>query len=472
MIHVCSLLTALLLAAGALGQGAPRRAPARRPPNVVFILADDLGWTDLGCYGSRYHETPNLDRLRREGMQFTDAYANGPNCAPTRACLMTGRYTPRHGVTQVGDRPRGPAELRSLVENPSRTRLPLEEMTLAEALRRGRGPRYAAGHFGKWHLGAADSGPLAQGFDVNVGGNGAGSPPGYFAPYSQPLPGLEQSETGEYITDRLTDEAIRFMEANRERPFFLYLSHFAVHVPLQGKPELVKQFTAKPKAGGHGNAVYGAMLRSLDESVGRVMEALDRLGLARHTLVVFTSDNGGWSGATSNAPLRGYKRMLYEGGISVPLLVRWPGKVGAGSTCAEPVISLDWYPTLLAIAGKPPPPRVALDGESLLPLLHGNPGLERDALYWHFPHYLEAGPNVAGRWRTTPAGALRSGNWKLLEFFENGRLELYNLRDDMSESRNLAAEQPERARGLHRRLQAWRERVGAKVPRPAGETRR
>jgi arylsulfatase A-like enzyme len=460
------LLAALVAAhaASAAGQG-----PKPAPPNIVFILADDLGWTDLGCFGSRYYETPHLDRLCAEGMKFTHAYANGPNCAPTRASLMAGTYTPRHGVTQVGERPRGRPEDRKLREEPSRTDLRLEEFTLAEALRAG---GYAAAHIGKWHLGAGPTGPESQGFDLNIAGDRAGSPPGYFAPYSKPLAGIGRGEKGEFLPERLTDEAVRFMEQNRARPFFLYLSHFSVHVPIQAKPELIAKYEAKPPAGGHSNPRYAAMVHSLDESVGRVLAALDRLGLRERTLVVFTSDNGGWSGATSNQPLRGFKGMLYEGGIRVPLIARWPGRVRPGSVSETPVISLDWYPTLLDAAGLKPAPGQTLDGESLVPVLRDGRAGETRSLYWHFPHYLEAGPNVPGPWRTTPAGAIRRGDYKLVEFFEDGRRELYDLKNDPSESRDLAPEQPETVRKLHDDLQRWRQQVGARIPQPQASAAR
>lgn len=452
------ILLALLPALCGVARGDQK---AERPPNIVFILADDLGWTDLGCYGSGYYETPNIDRLAQEGMTFTHAYANGPNCAPTRASLMTGHYTPRHGITQVGDAPRGRLQARKLIEIPSRTELRRQEWTLAEALKTG---GYATASIGKWHLGEGETAPETQGFDLNVAGDHRGSPPGYFAPYRKQLPGIGASPAGEYITDRLTDESVRFMEANRERPFFLYLTHFAVHSPLQAKADLIARYESRPRTEHHANPRYAAMIHSLDESVGRVLAALDRLKLQDNTLVVFTSDNGGWSGATSNHPLRGYKGMLYEGGIRVPLIVRWPGKVRPGRRSEAPVITVDHFPTLVDAAGIEDYRPHVLDGHSLVPLLTGRGTVGDRALFWHFPHYLEAGPRVSGTWRTTPAGAIRKGDFKLVEYFEDGRLELYNLKKDPGEKQDLSRRRPRKTRELHRRLQEWRASVGAKVP--------
>ncbi len=457
---------ALALAAGGMGAGRTA-ADTSRTPNFVFILIDDMGWRDVGFMGSRYYETPNIDRLAAQGMVFTDAYANAPNCAPTRACLLSGQYGPRHGVYTVGSSERGSAAGRKLVPVTNRTTLPAEIITLAEAL----GPTgYRSASMGKWHLGVdPDSGPVAQGFDVNVAGNRAGAPPSYFSPYRNK--NLPDGSKGEYLTDRLTEEALAFIEANRDRPFFLYLPHYAVHTPIQAKQKLVAKYKKKSPDGGQGNPEYASMIESVDQGVGALMAKLDQLGLADNTVVVFFSDNGGVGGyrelgiaggeITSNRPLRGGKGMLYEGGIREPTIVRWPAKVKPGTRCATPVIGLDFYPTFLEIAGAEKKPGQILDGESLVPLITQTGGLKRDAIFWHFPAYLQGG---GGTWRTTPGGVIRRGDWKLIEFFEDNRLELYNLADDIGEATDLAARMPDKTRELHDRLVAWRKAVNAPVP--------
>jgi len=457
---------ALALAAGGMGAGRTA-ADTSRTPNFVFILIDDMGWRDVGFMGSRYYETPNIDRLAAQGMVFTDAYANAPNCAPTRACLLSGQYGPRHGVYTVDTSARGSAAGRKLIPVPNRTTLPAEIITLAEALKPA---GYRSASMGKWHLGVdPDSGPVAQGFDVNVAGNLAGNPSSYFSPYRNK--NLPDGPKGEYLTDRLTEEALAFIEANRDRPFFLYLPHYAVHGPIQAKQELVAKYRKKAPDGGQRNPEYAAMIESVDQGVGAILAKLDQLGLADNTVVVFFSDNGGVGGYrelgiegaefTSNRPLRGGKGMLYEGGIREPAIVRWPAKVKAGTRCATPVIGLDFYPTFLEMAGAEKKPGQVLDGESLVPLLMGTGTLKREAIFWHFPAYLQGGRRT---WRTTPAGAVRSGDWKLIEFFEDGRLELYNLADDIGEATDLAEKIPEKTKELHDRLVAWRKAVNAPMP--------
>lgn len=428
-----------------LGRAALADEPKARP-NFVFILIDDLGWTDLGFTGSAYYETPRIDALAGEGVVFTSAYANAPNCAPTRACLMSGQYTPRHGVYTVGTPERGPSERRKLVPTPNTTELGTEHVTLAEALKSA---GYACACIGKWHLGTeVPHRPQDRGFDVVY----ERSHRGHF------------TANGDYLTDRMTDKAIEFIEAEREGPFFLYLSHHAVHTPIQAKPELVDKYKQKTPDSEHHNATYAAMIESVDQSVGRVLDALDRNDLARNTVVVFFSDNGGYANATSMHPLRGSKGMLYEGGIRVPAIVRWPGVTPAGRRCDVPIIGLDFYPTFLEIAGAPKPSGHILDGESLVPLLKGRDRLERRAVFWHFPAYLEPYNDRQWPWRITPAGAVRKGDWKLIEFFEDGRTELYDLQDDLSESHDLSKERPDKARELHQLLRQWRQRLGAPVP--------
>lgn len=436
-------------------------APAAKQPNVVLILADDLGWADLACYGSKFHRTPHLDRLAAGGMRFTSAYASCPVCSPTRAALLTGKAPARLGITDwLPGRPDRPDQ--PLARPPLPQQLPLDEVTLAEALKK-RG--YTTGHIGKWHLGGEGYGPEQQGFDSNIGGDHTGTPLSYFAPFrnkGRSMPGLEKAPPGEYLTDRYAAEAERFLERHRETPFFLYLAHNAVHTPLRAKADLIKKYPQKMVLGRQSNPVYAAMLESLDDSVGRVVRKLDELNLTDRTIVIFTSDNGGLATlegpgtpATVNAPLREGKGWLYEGGLRVPLIVRWPGVVKAGVTSDVPVISHDLYPTLVQAAGGTPG---AVDGVSLLPLLEGGAAPEREALYWHYPHYA----NQGGR----PGGAVRAGAWKLVEFDEDGRRELFDLSKDLSENRNLAADRPEVVERLAKRLAAWRKDTGARMPRP------
>lgn len=431
-------------------------------PNVVFILIDDLGWRDVGCNGSSFYETPNVDRLAREGMRFTDGYAACTVCSPTRASLMTGKYPARLHLTDwIAGHARPYAKLRI----PQWTQfLPLEEVTLAEAVRPF---GYTTGFIGKWHLGDREEyWPLQQGFQVNIGGYSRGQPPSYFAPYR--IPTMDEGPTGEYLTDRHANDAVAFLEAHRDEPFLLYLSMYAVHTPLQAKPDLIAKYEAKIRQApdkAQGRAVYAAMVESMDQCVGRVLDALDRLGLTRNTVVFFTGDNGGLIGSmkdpiTNNAPLRAGKGSAYEGGVREPFLVRWPGVTKPGSVCADPVISVDVYPTILDITGAPGDPahNRAVDGTSLVPLLRGGAALGREAIYWHYPHYHPGG--------ATPYGAVREGDYKLIEFFEDQRVELYNLRQDIGETTDLAATQPELAQRLRERLAAWRTAVGAQMPTP------
>jgi arylsulfatase A-like enzyme len=436
--------------------------PGRRPLNILFILVDDMGWRDVGFMGSRYYETPHIDALAAEGMVFTQAYTNAPNCAPSRASLLTGQYTPRQGIYPVGNPDRGDSGRRKLLSIPNETTLPADAFTVAEGLREA---GYATASLGKWHLGdGAETGPLGQGFDVNIGGNHLGHPASYFSPYrNEDLP---DGPEGEQLTERLTAEAMAFLERHRDQPFFLYLTLYAVHTPLQARANLVAKYEAKPGDGGQRNATYAAMVETVDVCVGRLLARLDELGLSDNTLVVFFSDNGGVGGITSQAPLRGGKGMLYEGGLRVPMAVRWPGTVRPGTTCDDPVIGMDFFPTLLEAAGASPPEDGLVDGVSLLPLLHGGDSLHRHGLFWHFPAYLEGQAQGARdpHFRTRPGGAVRQGDWKLIEYFEDGALELYNLREDVGETRNLADRQPARARELHDLMVAWRQEVEAPVP--------
>jgi arylsulfatase A len=437
-------------------------AIAAEKPNVVIIVIDDLGRNDLGCYGSRYYRTPNLDKLAAGGVRFSDAYAACPVCSPTRAAIMTGKYPARLHLTDWlpgrTDRPD-----QRLLRPAIRQQLPLGEVTLAEALKSA---GYATGHVGKWHLGGAGFGPQQQGFDVNVAGDQTGSPRSYFAPFKdaqgRSMPGLEQAPEGEYLTDRLTTEAERFIDANRDRPFFLYFPHYAVHIPLRAKQEMIAKYATDGRPGTQNNPIYAAMVESMDQSVGRVVKKLADLGLDKKTLVIFTSDNGGVSvregantPATTNAPLREGKGFLYEGGIRAPLIVAGAGVENPGRVSDVPVSSIDFFPTVLELCGVTSTARP--DGVSIVPVLKGG-GLNRDALYWHYPHYA----NQGGR----PGGVVRAGDMKLIEFYETDRRELFDVKREPGESRNLAADKPDVVRQLAAKLDLWRADVEAQMPRP------
>ncbi len=431
-------------------------------PNVILIVADDLGWADLGCYGSKFHRTPRLDQLAANGRRFTQAYAACPVCSPTRAALMTGKHPARLRLTDWLPG-RGDLPSQRLLRPALRQELPLEELTLAELLQSA---GYATAHIGKWHLGGAGFEPTRQGFDLNIAGDERGSPASYVAPFTRGdrvMPGLEDAEAGEYLTDRLTAEAEKFIAAHRERPFFLYLPHFAVHTPLVGKANLVEQYPAwngEPH-GRQENPIYAAMLQSLDQSVGRILDKLAELELSEQTIVLFTSDNGGLATregpntpATVNAPLREGKGWLYEGGIRVPLIVSWPGQIKPG-TEETPVWSGDLLPTVAGLTDQDKPVEER-DGVSLANLLLQAQPLEPRALYWHYPHYA----NQGGK----PGAAIREGDWKLIEFFETDRRELFDVAHDLSESRNRAEDEPRRVAELSARLAAWRLAVGAQMP--------
>jgi arylsulfatase A-like enzyme len=435
-------------------------------PNIIFILMDDLGWNNVGFMGSTYYETPNIDSLARNGIIFTSAYSNGPNCAPSRACFLTGQYSPRHGIYTVANSERGKSKLRKIIPVTNKTILYSNAVTIAEMLKPA---GYICASIGKWHMGDdPEYGPLAQGFDVNIAGNHNGSPPnGYFAPYK--LPYLEQAPQDEYLTDRLTGEAIQFIESHKEKPFFLYLSHYAVHTPLQAPEDLIEKYKKKPDHSGKINPVHAAMLECVDTGIGKIIRELKELQLDDNTVIFFFSDNGGVTWITSMAPLRGGKGMLYEGGIRVPMFVYWPGKIRPGTRCDVPVAGIDFLPTFLELAGIPITDFRSFDGISILPLLQGQQELNREALFWHFPAYLEARNNLPEGardpyFRTRPAAVIRMGNWKLIEYFEEGDLELYNLKDDLSEKYNMAQQYPDITKNLLNVMQQWRKLTGAPVP--------
>ncbi len=432
-----------------------------RRPNILLIFADDLGWNDLGYSGSDFVETPNLDRLASEGMNFTHAYAAAGNCAPSRACLLSGQYTPRHGVYAVASTDRGPKNAMRMDPIPNRTFLEAENVTVAEALKAA---GYATGCFGKWHLGSNQqgTGPENQGFDrvldKNYGGSG------------------EQADPKGIFT--LTRAACAFMEENRDRPFFAYVSHHAIHTGLQARPETLAYYKKKAEGREGVSPLYAACTADLDAGVGLLLEKLAELGLAKNTLVVFTSDNGS-TPQSSSEPLRGDKGGYYEGGIREPFLARWPGKIEAGSKCATPVINIDLYPTLLAAAGTAPPKDKRLDGENLLPLFEQQGNLQREAIFWHFPGYLDR-PVTRGRdpvFRTRPVSVIRKGDWKLHLYHEewlldggrermaeNHAVELYNIAEDEGERNDLALTNTEKRDELLGELLVWIEKTPAPLP--------
>jgi arylsulfatase A len=459
--------------------------------NVVLILADDLGWTDLACYGSKLYETPNIDRLARDGVKFTQHYSACTVCSPSRAALLTGKYPARLHITDWI--PGMPPENPKLLVPDWTKYLPLEEFSLARAFKSA---GYATASIGKWHLGGEPYYPDKHGFDLNLAGTDAPQTRSYFAPYN--IATLPDGPDGEYLTDRLGSEAMKYLEQNQNKSFFLYLPHFAVHLPVQGKKDLVRKYQAKiqtlalapdssnrnarsssgqsvsgsPSPRGEGrrerelgplslsqtNAGYAAMTESLDDAVGQVRRKLEELKLADHTIVIFASDNGGRVPTTSNLPLRVGKGSCYEGGTRVPLIIYWPGVTKPNTICETPVMGIDLYPTVLEMVG-PQPNIKNMDGVSLVPLLRRTGELKRDELFWHYPHYQHY--QLGG---TTPYGAIRKGDFKLIEFFDDMRVELYNLKDDIGEQHNLAAQMPEKVEQLRQRLHAWRQEVGAQMP--------
>ena len=455
-------------------------------PNIIFILIDDMGYKDLSCYDSSFYETPFIDSLAHEGMLFTDGYASCPVCSPSRASIMSGKYPANIGVTDWIDHSKKchPAH-GILVDAPYIDHLPLEEISIAKALSN---QGYQTWHVGKWHLGKESYYPEKHGFQVNIGGCYYGNPyNGYFSPYD--IPTLENGPEGEYLTDRLTDETIKLIK-NRDTssPFYLNLCYYAVHTPIQAKENQIHKYEQKRIALGidnkeelivgehfpcyhkrhehitrrviQGDASYAAMIENLDWNVGRLLSALKEAGIDEDTLIIFTSDNGGLSTAegspTCNAPLNEGKGWMYEGGVRVPLLVRWPNVISPGTICNEPVTSPDFYPTLLEASNSPLMPKQHEDGESILPLLEGRDKIDREALYWHYPHYGNQGG--------TPGSSIRMGNYKLIEFFETGKCELYDLTEDVSEEYNLIDELPEKASLLKDKLEKWRSKMEAKIP--------
>lgn len=433
-------------------------------PNIVFLLVDDVGWGDFGCYGAEFHETPRIDQLAREGMMFRNGYSACTVCSPSRAAILTGCYPARLHLT---DWIAGHKQPYAKLAVPDwKIKIDHERVLLPEALKEG---GYTTAFFGKWHLmpeGQPDFDqhyPTSHGFDTNVGGREWGQPKGpgkYFSPFD--MPNLDDGKPGDFLTDKLTDAAVDFLEKRpKDQPFLLYFAYYTLHTPLMAPPELVVKYSDKAqtfenKKNEYINPARAGMVEKLDQSVGRIMDKLAALGIADNTVIILTGDNGGNHELTSGG-LKGFKGFSHEGGTREPFLVKWPGKTKAGSICDEKVIGTDFYPTILEMAGLPLKPDQHRDGVSMVPLLTGaSEKLAREDLFWHYPHYH----------RTKPYGAIRSGDWKLIEFFEDGALELYDLTTDPHETKNLAAEQPEKAQQLLKKLVAWREQVGAQMMTP------
>lgn len=489
----CVLSAGLLALAPLSGVAGTSRQPAQKP-NVIFILMDDFGYTDLACYGSRYYETPNIDRLARQGIRFTNAYAACPVSSPTRAALMTGKYTVNTGITdwipgRQATRSGDPAD--RLIPLPFRLQLERSEITIAEILKTN---GYSTLISGKWHLGAGEEfWPENQGFDINKGGHGAGQPTrsktydGYFSPYGNPR--LEDGPKGEYLTDRQTDEAIKFIETSGDKPFFVYLSYYAVHNPMQAKEEHIRKFTLKADSMGisgteaftrqrewitesmhenfkeriiQSNPVYAAMIYSVDENIGRLVKRLEELNIDENTIIIFTSDNGGLSTSegspTCNFPLRAGKGWLYEGGIRVPLIIKYPKKAKPGTVRKTPVSTVDFFPTIIELTGSVQPAN-KIDGSSLVSLMKKD-RMETRPLFWHYPHYSNQ-----GAW---PGSAVRLGKYKLVDNFEKDRQELYDLENDLSETTDISSANPEKTMELYKLLKAWRQETGAimMIPNP------
>ncbi|NBC65071.1 MAG: sulfatase-like hydrolase/transferase [Bacteroidetes bacterium] len=434
-------------------------------PNFIIINIDDLGWTDLSFMGSQYYETPHIDELANEGMVFSRAYAAASNCAPSRVALFTGQYAPRTGVYTVANSDRGRAEERKLIPIENSWYIGDEHLTIAELLQ---AHGYKTAHVGKWHI---TKDPTNNGFDVNIGGFEAGNPAaqgmgGYFSPFRNP--NLEEVHEGEYLTDRLTDETIKLLKTVGDQPFFLNYAPYIVHTPIQPKPGLEEKYRSKPGTDRHDNPGYAAMIETMDINIGRLISFLNESGLYENTLLIFTSDNGGLHEISRQWPLRAGKGSYFEGGIRVPLIVVWPGVIDPGTFSQQPVSQIDLFPTLLEASGISIPGEKTLDGLSLIPVFYGN-SLPDRSLFWHFPVYLQAysenNPDTHDRYfRTRPGSVILKYPWKLHEYFEDGRLELYNLELDIREESNLIEHFPSKANELHEQLKKWREEVGAPVP--------
>lgn len=433
----------------------------KEKPNVVLIVADDLGWSDLSYMGSTYYETPNIDKLSKSGMTFYNGYASSANCAPSRASMLTGKYHPFHGIYSVKNSDRGNKKTRKIIPIKTKTKLELEYFILPEMLK---SKGYSTGHFGKWHMGPKGYYPEQMGFDINIGGNEHGGPGSYFSPYK--YPNMSNGPKDEYLTDRIGDEVIKFIEKNKENNFFAYVPFFSVHTPIQSKSEYEKKYRNKESNEYHNREDYAGMIQSLDENIGKILEKINKLNLSKNTLIIFTSDNGGIKAISNQHPLRAGKGSYYEGGIKVPMIFSWPEKIQAGSTSNERVSNIDFYPTIKKIIGYNK--TIDLDGEDLTPIFNSK-ALKKRELYFHFPIYLEpynvhldSGSDPL--FRTRPGSVIIKDNWKLHHYYEDNNFELYNLENDISESKNLIDINKEKKAELLKDLNNWRSKNNAPIP--------
>ena len=430
-------------------------------PNIVLIVADDLGWSDLSYMGSEYYETPNIDKLSKSGMTFYNGYASSANCAPSRATMLSGKYHTEHGIYTVRNSDRGSRKTRKIIPIETKSTLDLDFFVIPEMLKE---MGYINGHFGKWHLGDVGFHPEDSGFDVNVGGNRHGGPGGYFAPY--PNPDLENEPKGEYLTDRIGDEVIKFIDINKENNFFAYVPFFSVHTPIQSKPDYQKKYSNKESNEFHNRADYAGMIQSLDENIGKILDKIDALNLSENTLIIFTSDNGGIRAISNQYPLRAGKGSYYEGGIKVPMIFSWKGKIEAKTESYERVSNLDFYPTIKKLVGYNE--SIDLDGEDLTPIFKGEK-LKKRELYFHFPVYLEPyrvqlDSGTDPLFRTRPGTVIIKDNWKLHHYYEDNQFELYDLEKDVSEFKNLAEINKEKKNELLIDLNNWRKTNNAPIP--------
>ena len=436
-------------------------------PNIVLIVADDLGWSDLSFMGSKYYETPNIDKLSESGLTFYNGYASAANCAPSRATMLSGKYQNTHGIFSVANplfgygSDRGSRKTRKIIPIETKSNLDLDFFVIPEMLKE---MGYTNGHFGKWHLGDIGFHPEDSGFDVNVGGNRHGGPGGYFAPY--PYPDLTDVTNGEYLTDRIGDEVVKFITANKENNFFAYVPFFSVHTPIQSKRAYQKKYTKKDSNEYHNRADYAGMIQSLDENVGKILDKIDSLNLSENTLIIFTSDNGGIRAISNQYPLRAGKGSYYEGGIKVPLIFSWKGKIDAETESYDRISNIDFYPTIKKLVGYNRP--IDLDGEDISPVLFGEK-LKKRELYFHFPIYLEPynvhkDNGTDPLFRTRPGTVIIKDNWKLHHYYEDNNFELYDLDKDLSESTNLAEINIEKKNELLIDLNNWRKGTNAPIP--------
>ena len=430
-------------------------------PNVVLIVADDLGWSDLSYMGSTYYETPNIDKLSKSGMTFYNGYASSANCAPSRASMLTGKYHPFHGIYTVKNSDRGNKKTRKIIPIKTITKLELEYFILPEMLK---SKGYSTGHFGKWHMGPKGYFPEQMGFDINIGGNEHGGPGSYFSPYK--YPNMSNGPKDEYLTDRIGDEVVKFIEKNKENNFFAYVPFFSVHTPIQSKSEYEKKYRNKESNEYHNREDYAGMIQSLDENIGKILDKIEKLNLSKKTLIIFTSDNGGIRAISNQYPLRAGKGSYYEGGIKVPMIFSWPEKIKAGSTSIERISNIDFYPTIKSIIGYNE--TIDLDGEDLTPIFNSK-ALKKRELYFHFPIYLEpynvhldSGSDPL--FRTRPGSVIIKDNWKLHHYYEDNNFELYNLENDISETKNLIDINKEKKAELLNNLDNWLKKNNAPIP--------